>query len=65
MSFAPSIARLPRGSGRMLVQSGMGLACKLAVASAGRTMTIFDSRRVVDVVSDHYMMEDRVDHCSS
>ena len=53
------------GSDRMSVRSGVGLACKLAVASAGRTMTVFDSRRVVDVVADHYLMEDRVDRCSS
>ena len=26
---------------------------------------VFHSRRVVDVVADHYMMEDRVDRCSS
>ena len=25
--------------------------------------TIFDLRRVVDVVVDHCMMEDRIDHC--
>ena len=49
----------------MLVWSGMGLACKLAVASAGRTTTVFDSRRVVNVIVDHCMMDDRVDHCSS
>ena len=49
----------------MPVQSGVGLACRLAIASAGRTTTIFDLHRVVDVVVEHYMMEDRVDHCSS
>ena len=49
----------------MPARSGLGLACKLVVESAGRTTTFFDSHRVVDVVSDHYMMEDRVDHCSS
>ena len=47
------------------MQSGVGLACRLAVASAGRTMTIFDMHRVVDVVADHYMMDGRVDCCSS
>ena len=39
----------------MPVWSGVGLACKIA----------FDSCRVVDVVADHCMMEDRVDRCSS
>ena len=43
----------------------LGLACRLAVASARRTMTIIDMRRVIDVVADHCMMEDRVDRCSS
>ena len=43
----------------------MGLACKLALASSGRTSAVFDLRRIVDVVSDHCIMEDRVDHCSS
>ena len=41
------------------------LACKVAIASAGQTMTVYDSRRIVDIVADHYMMEDRVDHRSS
>ena len=49
----------------MLVQSGVGLACKLSVASTGQMMTLFDLRRVVDVVGDRCMMEDRFDHCSS
>ena len=49
----------------MLVRSGVGLACKLAVASARRMTTVFDLCRVVNVVVDHCMMEDRVDHCSS
>ena len=49
----------------MPAQSGVELACKLAVVSEGRTMTVFDLHRVVDVVADHCMMEDRVDHCSS
>ena len=45
----------------MSVQSGVELACKLmvAVAVAVRTTTIFDLRRVVDVVTNHCMMEDR------
>ena len=49
----------------MLVQSRMELVCKLAVVIAGRMTIVFDSRRVFDVVADHCMMEDRVDHCSS
>ena len=49
----------------MPVWSSVGLACKLVVASAGRTTTVFGLRRVVVVVADHCMMEDRVDHCSS
>ena len=49
----------------MPVWSGVGFACRLVVVSAGRTTTVFDSRSVVDVVADHWMMEDRVDHCSS
>ena len=64
-SFAPLIARLRRGSDRMSARSSMGLACILVVESVGQTTTPFDSRRVVDVVADHYMMEDRVDRCSS
>ena len=63
--FAPSIARLPRGSDLMPALSSMELACKLAVPSARRTMTVFDLRRVVDVVANHCMMEERVDHFSS
>ena len=49
----------------MPLRSGMGLACKLVVKSAGSMTTIFDLHRVVDVVANHYMMEDRVDRCSS
>ena len=49
----------------MPARSGVELACKLAVASARRTTIAFDSRKVVDVVADHCMMEDRVDRCSS
>ena len=49
----------------MPVRSGVGLACKLAVASAGRTTTVFDLHTVVDVVANHCMMEDWVDRCSS
>ena len=54
-----------RESGQMSVHFGVGLACKLAVASVGRTMIVLDSCRFFDVVGDHCMMEDRVDHCSS
>ena len=64
LSFAPSIARLHRGSGRMMAWSGVELACRLVVESAGRTTIVFDSCRAV-VVADHCMMEDRVDSCSS
>ena len=64
-SFAPFIARLRRGLDRMLVRSGMGLACRLEVESAGRTAVVFDSRRVDVIVAGHCMMEDRVDRCSS
>ena len=49
----------------MLVLSSIELACKLAVAVAGRMTIVFDLHRVVDVVADRCMMEDRVDHCSS
>ena len=49
----------------MPVRSVVKLACRLAVASTGRMMTIFDSHRVVDVIADHCMMDDRVDHCFS
>ena len=48
----------------MPTRSGMELACKLAVESAGRTRIVFDSRRVI-VVADHCMVEDRVDGCFS
>ena len=41
------------------------LACRLAVASAGRTTTIFNLRRVFYVVVDRCMKEDRVDYYSS
>ena len=36
----------------MPVQSGVELACRLAVASTGRMTTIFESRRIVDVVAE-------------
>ena len=49
----------------MLARSSVGLACKLVVASAGRTTIVFDLRRIIDVVADHCKMEDRVDRCSS
>ena len=48
----------------MLAQSGMGLACRLAVESAGRTMIVFDLRKVV-VLADRCIMKDRIDRCSS
>ena len=48
----------------MSARSCMGLACRLAVESAGQTTTVFDIRRVV-VVAYHCRMEDRVDRCSS
>ena len=49
----------------MRVRSGVKLAYKLEVVIVGRTKTVFDLCRVVDVVADHCMMEDRVDCCSS
>ena len=49
----------------MPVLYGVELACRLAVASAERTTTIFDLRRVFYVVTDRCMKEDRVDHYSS
>ena len=49
----------------MPVWSGMRLACKLVLASSGRTKTVLDLHRVFDVVVDHCIIKDRVDHCSS
>ena len=49
----------------MPVRSGVGLVCRLAIASVGRTTTVIDLRTVVDVVADHYIMKDKVDRCSS
>ena len=49
----------------MPMRSGVELMYKLAVVIEGRTKTIFNLHRVVDVVADHCMIEDRVDHCSS
>ena len=43
----------------------MELAYKLAVVIAGRMTIVFDLRRVLDVIDDCCMMDDRVDHCSS
>ena len=63
-SFAPSVARSLRGLDLMPMRFGVELVCKLVVLFAGRTKTIFDLRRVVDVVADRCMMEDRVDRCS-
>ena len=65
VSFAPLVVTSLRGLGLMLVRSGVGLAYKLAVVSGGRKMIVFDLRKVVDVVVDYYMMEDRVDRCCS
>ena len=48
----------------MAAQSRVELACMFVVEPAGQAMTVFDSHRV-DVVPDHCMREDRVDHCSS
>ena len=48
----------------MPVHSRVELAYKLVVVIVGRTTTVFDLCRVVDVVSDRCMMEDRVDHCT-
>ena len=64
-SFAPLIARMGQGSDRMPAQFGVELACMLEVASVGRKTTVYDSDRVVDVVANHNVMEDRVDPCSS
>ena len=47
-----------RGSGQIPARFGVELACRLAVASAGRMTTIFDWRRVF-LVADHCMVEDR------
>ena len=49
----------------MSVWSGVELACRLAVVVARQTTIICDLRRVVDVIADHCMIKDRVDHCSS
>ena len=48
----------------MPARSGVGLACKLVVDSAGQTTTVFDLHRVVDVF-DHYILKDKIDCCSS
>ena len=64
-SFSPSIARSLQRLGLIPARSGVELTCKLAIASAGRTTTVFDLHRVVDVIADHCMMEDRFDHHSS
>ena len=48
----------------MSARSGVGLACRCAVESMGQTTTVFDIRRVV-VIADHYVVEDRIDRCSS
>ena len=64
-SFVTSSATSLQGSDLMPVRSSVELACRLTVVGARRTMIVFDLHRVVDVVADHYMMEDRVDHCSS
>ena len=43
----------------------MKFVCKLVVVSAKRTTVVFDLHRVVGVVVDRYMMEDRFDRFSS
>ena len=47
------------------MRSSVEHVCKLAVEIAARTTIVFDLHRVVDVVADHCMMEDKVDRCSS
>ena len=64
-SFTPLAVRSLRESGLMPVRSSVGLACKLVVTSVRQMTTIFDLRKVVDVVDDCCMMGDRVDRCSS
>ena len=64
-SFAPLIVRLLRGLGLMPVRSGMGLACRLAVAFVRQMTIVFDLRRVDDVVDIRRVVEDRFDHYSS
>ena len=64
-SFTQSVVRSLPESDLMPVQSSMGLACKLAVASAGGTAIVFDLHKVVDVVADRCMVDDKVDRCSS
>ena len=49
----------------MSTGSGVELACRLAIQSAGRTRIVFDSCRVNVVVAEHCMTEDRIDCCSS
>ena len=49
----------------MPVQYGMEFACKVAVESMRRMVSVFDLPKVVDVVADGCMMEDKVDRCSS
>ena len=63
-SFVPSIATSLQGSDLMPVWSGVELARRLAVVVARQTTIVFDLHRVVDVVSDHCLMENKVDHCS-
>ena len=48
----------------MPARSGMELACKLVVDSAGRGTTVFDWSRVV-VVANRCMVEDKIDRYSS
>ena len=45
----------------MLAWFGVELACMLVVEPAGRTTTVFD----YSSFADRYIVEDRVDHCSS
>ena len=47
----------------MPARSGVELACRLVVESAGRTTTVLDYDNFF--VADCCMVEDRVDRCSS
>ena len=64
-SFASLVARSLRRWGLMPVRSSVELAYKLAVVITRQTTIVFDLRRVVDVVNDRCLMDDRVDRCSS
>ena len=64
-SFTLLVARSLQRSGLMLVRSDVELAYKLGIVLVGRTTIVYSLRKVVDVVADHCMIKDRVDHCSS